>query len=402
MPWMETSAMHEREQFLREWAHDERAGRLNFAALCRSFGISRQSGYKWLRRYLDAAGRAEALADRSRRPQSSPTAVEEDVVDLLIKARKERPWWGPVTLRHVLIRRGHDPARLPAPSTIGSILKRHGLVRPRQLRRRTPPGAAKPSVDADQPNAVWCIDFKGQFRLPSGHLCYPLTLIDGFSRYLLRCEALPSTDGRGVRRVLESAFEEYGLPARIRSDNGSPFASTGPGGLSALSAWWVRLGIAPERIDPGKPQQNGRLERFHSTLKKETAMPPRASMRAQQRAFDIFRRRYNFERPHQALGMVVPDELHVPSTKRLLAESPDVEYPAEWETRRVGATGTISWNRGQVSVGTALKHEIVGLKPIDYDRTEVYFGCVLLGYYDPCRFRHRLIRPTRRRRRTRE
>jgi transposase InsO family protein len=184
MPWMETSAMKERQQFLREWQRDARDGRVNFAALCRSFGISRQSGYKWLRRYVAAAGSAEALADRSRRPHASPTAVDEAIVDLLIKTRKLRPWWGPVTLRQVLIRSGHDPSMLPAPSTIGSILKRHGLVRPRQQRRRTPPALSSPSIEADCPNAVWCIDFKGHFRTADGHVCYPLTLIDGYSRLM--------------------------------------------------------------------------------------------------------------------------------------------------------------------------------------------------------------------------
>lgn len=393
MPWMETSAMRERQQFVADWATDARVGRVNFAALCRAYDISRQTGYKWLGRYLAAQGRLEALADRSRRPLSSPDAIPDDVVDLLIQARKKRPYWGPVTLRRWLVNRGEDEASLPAPSTIGSILKRHGLVRRRQRRRRTPPSMGKPSVEADCPNAVWCIDYKGQFRTADGQLCYPLTLIDAYSRYLLRCEALPSTDERRARQVLESAFREFGLPARIRSDNGSPFASTGVGGLTRLSVWWIKLGIVPDRIEPGKPQQNGRLERFHSTLKRETANPPRASARAQQRAFDRFRGRYNDERPHQALGGVVPDELHVPSTKLFVPEPPDPTYPATWETRRVSRHGSVAWNGAPLPLGGVLSGELVGIKPIDHDRVEFYFGPALLGTYDPGRFAHRLIRP---------
>ena len=385
--------MKERQQFVADWATDARVGRVNLAALCRAYGISRQTGYKWLSRYLAAHGRVDALADRSRRPHTSPDAIPDDVVDLLIKARKARPYWGPVTLRRWLVNRGEDEQRLPAPSTIGSILKRYGLVRRRQRRRRTPPAGGKPSIEADRPNSVWCIDYKGHFRTADGQLCYPLTLIDGYSRYLLRCEALPGTDERGARRVLESAFREFGLPARIRSDNGSPFASTGVGGLTRLSVWWVKLGIVPDRIEPGKPEQNGRLERFHSTLKRETAAPPRASTRAQQRAFDIFRPRYNEERPHQALGGAVPDELHVPSTKLFVTDPPDPSYPPDWETRRVTRAGSITWNGGPLPIGQVLAGELVGIKPIDHDRLEFYFGPVLLGYYDPARVRHRLIRP---------
>jgi putative transposase len=399
---MNLSAIHHRQQFIADWAADARVGRVNFAALCRAYGVSRETGYKWLRRFLETGGRRDALADRSRRPLSNPGAVPEDVVDLVIKARKARPYWGPVALRLWLINRGEDEASLPAPSTIGSILKRHGLVRPRQKRRRTSPTMpGKPSVEANCPNDVWAVDYKGQFRTADGQLCYPLTLVDCFSRYLLRCEGLPSTDERRARQVLESAFREYGLPARIRSDNGSPFASTGVGGLTKLSVWWIKLGIRHERIEPGKPQQNGRLERFHRTLKRETASPPRASMRAQQRAFDVFRGRYNEERPHQALGGAVPDELHVPSSRRLLSDPPDPTYAPNWEMRRVTRGGTVSWDRGPIAVGKVLAGEVVGVKPIDHDKVEFYFGPVMLGYYDPARFERRLIRPRPKRKKRR-
>ena len=399
---MEISKNRQRQQFIANWVEDTGVGKVNFAGLCRVYGISRETGYKWVKRFVASRGRLDSLDDRSRRPLTNPDTIPDDVVDLLIRARKKHPYWGPRMLRLWLVKRGEDSTMLPAPSTIGSILKRHGLVRPRQRRRRTPPTMGrKPSVEADCPNDVWGIDYKGQFRTVDGQLCYPLTLVDCFSRYLLRCEALPSTDERRARQVLESAFREYGLPARIRSDNGSPFASTGVGGLTRLSVWWIKLGIRPERIEPGKPQQNGRQERFHRTLKRETVTPPRASMRAQQRAFDIFRRRYNEERPHQALSSAVPDELHVPSTRLFVPDPPDPTYAAHWETRRVTRAGIVSWDRGPIAIGAVLAGEVVGIKPVDHDMFEFYFGPVLLGYYNPARFEQRLIRPISKRRKRR-
>jgi transposase InsO family protein len=399
MPWRETSALRERKQFITAWEEERRYGPPNFAALCRTFSVSRQTGYKWLRRYLDADRDLVSLEDRSRRPLTSPEQTPVKVVDLIIRARKLRPYWGPRTLRVWLVRQGVRGEELPAASTIGGILKREGLVRRRSRRPRTPPSAAKPSVEADRPNAVWCVDFKGHFRTGDGLVCYPLTIIDAYSRYLLRCEATVSPDERFVRRVFESAFLEFGLPARLRSDNGSPFASVGPGGLSRLSVWWVKLGIRPERIQPGKPQQNGRQERFHRTLKRETAWPPRASLRAQQRAFDQFRVRYNEERPHQALGMAVPDEMHVPSTLRFTGEVSDPVYPPEWERRRLNASGHLPWKGRLLYIGTPLSRELVGLRPVGLDEFEVYFGPVLLGVFDERRPSLRLIRPTRRGRR---
>jgi putative transposase len=399
MPWRETSALRERKQFITEWERERRYGPPNFAALCRAFSVSRQTGYKWLRRYLDAQGDVAALENRSRRPLTSPDQTPVKVVDLLVRARKLRPHWGPRTLRVWLMRQGVQSEELPAASTIGGILKREGLVRRRSRRRRTPPSSARPSVEADRPNAVWCVDFKGHFRTSDGMVCYPLTIIDAYSRYLIRCEATISPDERFVRRVFESAFREFGLPARMRSDNGTPFASVGPGGLSRLSVWWIKLGIRPERIQPGKPQQNGRQERFHRTLKRETAWPPRASLRAQQRAFDQFRVRYNEERPHQALGMVVPDELHVPSTRRFADVVSDPKYPPDWEMRRVNAAGSLPWKGRQIGVGAALAGQLVGLRPTGPEQFEVHFGPIVLGLIDENRSRDRLIRPVRRGRR---
>lgn len=384
--------MTERMRFMNEWMRQQHDGRVNFSALCRTFGISRENGYKWLRRFLRAKGDVKALETRSTRPHTSPDATDEAIVELIIKARKARPNWGPKTLRSWLVRQGTASERLPAASTIGAILKREGLVRHRQRRPRTPPSMTKPCVDVDCPNGVWCIDFKGQFRTGDGLQCYPLTVIDAYSRFLIRCEATTTPDALFVRKVLESAFREFGLPARIRSDNGPPFASVAPGGLTALSVWWIKLGITPERIEPGKPQQNGRQERFHRTLKRETASPPRASMRAQQRAFDRYRPVYNEERPHHALGMNVPDELHVPSTKRFIDDPPDPVYPSDWETCRVRSTGTVTCDGMSVFVGQSLRGELVGARPLNGLRYELHFGPVLLGILDPLRIKRGLIR----------
>jgi putative transposase len=384
--------MDERARFVKAWLDQIRHGRVNISALCRTFGISRTNGYKWLERFERSKGDLNALAARSRRPLSSPTATDEKTVAMLIRARKARPHWGPVTLREWLVRQGTDPDRLPAVSTIGAILKREGLVRQRARRARTPPTLSRPSTDADCPNAVWCIDFKGQFKTADGMLCYPLTLIDAYSRYLLRCEATTSPTEGFVRMVLESAFREFGLPARIKSDNGTPFAAPTLGGLSRLSVWWIKLGVVPERIEPGKPQQNGRQERMHRTLKRETALPPRASLAAQQRAFDRFKQRYNEERPHQALSMAVPDELHVPSTRRFVEEPPDPSYPSDWETRRVNSAGEIHLDQLTIRLTPVLRRELVGLRPIDAIRYEIYFGPVLLGLLDPLRPKTPLVR----------
>ena len=311
MPWKETGPLEQRVQFVSEW----RKGEASMAALCRAFGIGRPTGYKWVERYFEDGdeGDVRALEDRPRRPLESPHAVDADRADARVRARKLHPHWGPRKLR-VWLSREWPRVLWPAPSTIGEILKRHGLVPPRRRRRRTPP-STQPFAACAEPNAVWCVDFKGQFRLCSRELCYPLTMSDAFSRFLLRCEGIQVPDTLRARPIFESAFREFGLPKAIRSDNGAPFASTAVGGLTPLSVWWIKLGIFPERIDPGKPQQNGRHERMHRTLKQETASPPKETFRAQQRAFDLFRRRYNEERPHEALGQVPPATRYEPSAR---------------------------------------------------------------------------------------
>ena len=269
----------------------------SFTELCERFGISRKQGYKWKERY--ESGGVDALQDRSRAPKTHPHVVTEPLVELIVQARRKHPRWGPRKLL-VILARQYPTMEFPVASTVGEILRKRGLVGPKRRRLRN-----SPYPDAlggyDRPNAIWCADFKGHFPV-NGERCNPLTISDGFSRYLLCCRSLKSTVSEPVRVTFESVFREFGLPDAIRTDNGPPFSSLAPGGLSRLAVWWIRLGIRHERFMPGRPDQNGRHERMHSTLKAETARPPRSSFRAQQRAFDAFRDEYNRVRPHEALG----------------------------------------------------------------------------------------------------
>lgn len=399
MPWTETDAMTERTKFVLEWYRrwDQGEGRANMAALCRAFGISRETGYVWVRRFRDAGNRVEALAERPRRPRTNPRQVDAAMENGLVRLKKHFPYWGPLKLKAWLEERRPDQV-FPAASTIGAVLKRNGLVTKRRKRQRTPPHT-QPFAACGCPNDVWCVDFKGSFRVGDGSRCSPLTISDAHSRFLLRCEGLEETNYKAVRAVFESAFEEFGLPAVIRSDNGVPFATTGAGGLSELSAWWIRLGIRPERIEPGKPQQNGRHERMHLTLKKETALPPRASMQAQQRRFDAFRREYNDERPHEALGLRTPAALYSKSNRRYPKREPQIEYDACAEVVAIDALGRFRWGRSRVHVNAALQGQRIELRAVDERHWEVRYGCITLGLIDGARPSRGLIRPRQDRRR---
>ena len=373
MPWARTDWMTERRKFVAAYLQTE----ASFSELCLDFGISRKTGYKWVRRY-EAEG-VEALVDRSHAAHSHPHAVAQNVVEAVLAIRRRHPRWGPLKLR-VVLKRQQPRLALPAASTIGDILKRLGLAgRRRRIRRSSPYGDRLRQYDA--PNAVWCADFKGCFEV-GGERCHPLTISDGYSRYLLRCRALRRPLGRCAKRVFESAFLEYGLPRAIRTDNGPPFSTLAPGGLSRLAVWWIRLGIRPERILPGRPDQNGRHERMHSTLKAETARPPRASFAAQQRAFDRFQAEYNNERPHEALGQQVPSSLYRPSLRPYPRRLPQPEYPPRFETRLAYPNGVISFGASQWYVSGCLAGELVGLEPCDDARWRVHFGCVPIGLLD--------------------
>ena len=311
--------MTERARFVALHAEDL----YSMTELCERFGVSRKTGYKWLARYRD--GGLDALDDRPRVRHGQHAKTPPEVETLIVDARRKHPTWGPRKLVPWIARR-HPDARLPAASTVGAILKRHGLVEPKRRRRRAAHPGSRPLV-ADAPCDVWTADYKGQFRTGDGVYCYPLTVCDAHSRYVLCCDGHESVEQYGALSAFDRLFREHGLPRSIRTDNGVPFATQAVCGLSRLAVWWIKLGITPDRIEPGKPQQNGRHERMHRTLRAETARPPEADMGAQQRRFDVWRAEFNDERPHDALGGGVPADHYAPSTRPMPERPPEPEYP---------------------------------------------------------------------------
>ena len=396
--------MKERVELVLEWERRWKLqeGQVNVAELCRMHGVARECGHKWIRRYREADFDIRAVEERSRRPTRSPTATSEHVQDLLVAARKLHPRWGPRKLRAWLVD-GNPGVPVPSASVIGEVLRKRGLTTPRRRRRRRAPPVTLPFAACDRPNAVWCVDFKGWFLTQDGAKCYPLTITDAYSRYLLRCEVLADPNGIETQRVFDSVFQEFGLPDALRSDNGPPFASTGAGGLTRLSVWWLRLGIRLERIEPGKPQQNGRHERMHLTLKLDN--PPAASLAAQQRAFDIWRREFNEERPHEALGQKPPATVYGRSSRRYPRKLASPE-PQLWaDCYKLDKNGYMTWRRAKIFVSSALAHERVELDldpTVDSEVGEVRYGSIVLGKLDASRLGRGLILPRRRRKRTRE
>ncbi len=351
--------------------------------LSERYGISRKTAYKWLKRYQ--AEDLDGLKDRSRRPHTSPNATDPRVVSALVELRGHHPSWGSGKLLRVLHRREPGWA-LPHRSTGCELLKRAGLVRQRRRSlRRGHPGP--PLSEMDEPNAVWSADFKGHFKTRDGVYCYPLTVSDGFSRYLLGCQALRSTSVELAKPVFVRLFEEYGLPEIIRTDNGVPFATSALGRLSQLSVWWIRLGIYPELIEPASPAQNGRHERMHKTLKAEATRPPAGNLGSQQVRFNYFRREYNEERPHEALGQETPGSVYERSARQFPRKLPEVEYPAHYERRYVSENGGIRWKCAWVNVTTTLMHEWVGLEEVGDGLWDVYFSRLRLGRLDERRMR---------------
>lgn len=361
-------------------------GEEDMAELCRRFGISRPTGYKWQARYQQQG--PAGLLDLGRAPKQHPNAISSEVEEKILQLRMRHPRWGPRKLRAWWQQREPQPS-WPVASTIGALLKRRGLAVPRRKRRRTPPYTA-PFVAAQDCNLVWCADLKGWFRTGDGQRCDPLTISDAFSRYLLRCQVVPRPDSLHVQAVFEAAFREYGLPQAIRTDNGAPFASRAVGGLSPLSLWWVKLGIVPERIAPGQPQQNGRHERMHRTLKAEAATPPAAGARGQQRSFDRFRQIYNEERPHEALGQCTPASLYRPSPRPFPNRLPPVEYPAAFQVRRVQRHGEVYWKHRALFISEVLAGETVGFQPVQEHCYRLFFQRMPLGIFDLRRWK---IRP---------
>ena len=376
MPWLTTSPMSLRIEFIHAVVQHHVAMR----TACRDFGISEKTGYKWLQRFL--AGGPEALADRSHAPRVAAHQLAPAVSDAICALRDAHRSWGARKLRQVLTTT-HPTTEWPAPSTITTLLKRTGYVVPRRRSDRERAAWAHPGLTtAAAPNDVWAADFKGEFRLGSGPYCYPLTVTDLFSRAVLGLTGLPTTASGSAQRALIRYFEAYGLPTVIRTDNGTPFgAPRALGGLSTLAVWWIRLGIRPERIHPGKPQENGAHERMHRTLKAETTRPPAATLAAQQRRFDAWRHTFNTLRPHEALGMTPPATHYTASPRAYPRRLPPLEYPARMELRRVNGNGAIRWRSEQIFLSHVLTGEYVGLEETGDDEWTISFGPLRLGSY---------------------
>jgi len=348
--------------------------------LCQRYGISRQTAYKWLRRFRQDGG--TGLQEQSRRPHTSPGRTPDEVEARFVAVHKKHPTWGAGKVLDWLHR--NEPGlrdRLPARSTAHEIFLRHGLVKQRRRRTGQPP-TRPPTTVPLQPNDVWTIDFKGEFKTRDGIWLYPLTVADDFSRYVLGCRGLPSVAGIGVKPVLERIFREYGLPRVILSDNGAPFGTTGLSRLSMLSVWWIHLGIRIERIQPGRPTQNPRHERMHRTLKQDCTRPPAANARAQQGRFNGWRGTFNDERPHEALGGLPPIDVYEPSNRLYPSQLPELEYPGYYERRKVSGHGYISLKGDIFFLSRTLAAEWVGLCEVDDDIWSVSLGPVELGRYD--------------------
>jgi transposase InsO family protein len=374
MPWKESSAVDLRMRL----ALDGASGLYTMSDLAGQYGISRKTAYKWVGRFLEEG--IEGLEDRPCVADVVANRTSAEVEGWLVALRREHRTWGPKKLLNVLERQ-HPAMGLPARSTVAEILKRHGLVKARVTRRREGhPG--RPAQEASRPNQVWGMDFKGQFRTRNGQLCYPFTVTDLSSRYLVCCDGYRSTAAEGVKASLQRAFLENGLPETIRSDNGSPFASTGIGRLTRLGVWLLKLGIKRELIQPGRPSQNGRHERMHKTLKDEATRPPKANIEAQQRAFDEFVREFNHDRPHEALGMSRPAEVYQPSPRPYPSVIPEPTYPGHFEVRRVSRNGGVKWRKKWLNVGHSLIEENLGFEQIANGLWDAYFMTTRIGRFD--------------------
>ena len=373
MPWKETCVMDERTKFIGRLLSGEK-----MAPLCKEFGISRVTGHKIWNRYHQDGSRG--LYNRSRAPHKHPNQTPFEVEQLIVRLKKEKPSWGAPKIRE-LVNNKYPTIKLPSTSTVHSILNRHDLVKKRRKRNMFRATASYLSTP-NQPNDLWCTDFKGEFRMLNKNYCYPLTLSDFVSRYLFTCEALESTAESPCFSVFEEAFQAYGLPRAIRSDNGIPFASgNSMWNLTRLSVWWIRLGIKLERIEPGNPQQNGRHERMHRTLKLEATQPARSHLLQQQETFDQFKDQFNFERPHQALDMKRPGDIYQKSTRPYRGLS-DITYPGFDKSLLISNCGRICLKKLKIHVSKALANQPVGIKEIDHRIWQVDFMSYTIGYFD--------------------
>lgn len=374
MPWKETSALDQKIQMIEDWLRRE----YNITEIAEMYGVSRKTVHKWVGRFR-TNGRG-GLEELSRAAHSHPNTTAPELVAIIVAVKQRHMNWGHRKIR-ARLHNLHPDKKWPSESTTFEILKRNSLVRSRRVRHRSPP-YSEPFIGYDGPNAVWSADFKGQFRMGDGKLCYPLTITDNHSRYLLGCWGLHRATHDETKPQFERVFYENGLPEAIRTDNGAPFASVALGGLSRLSVWFIKLGIRPERIETGKPEQNGRHERMHRTLKESAISPPRNNLAEQQRAFNRFTHEYNHERPHQALGQKTPASIYTPSVKPYPAKIPSVEYDSDVIVRQVHTKGEIKWKGERIYVSEALVGEPVALKQVGNNLWELRFSFHHLGILD--------------------
>jgi transposase InsO family protein len=386
MPWKETDVVDERTRFVLEYE----SGSFTMAELCRIYGIARKTGYVWVERY-EGEGLA-GLQDRRYGAGNHPNQTDSGIEEQILQLKRAHPSWGAKKLRaHLWAKR--TGVKWPVVSTFGEILRREGLSTPQRKRLRVPL-YTKPFEKVEEANQLWCADFKGWFRTGKGERIDPLTMTDAHSRYLLRCQHVEKTNTEQVQAIFTAAFREYGMPQTIRTDNGAPFASRAIAGISRLSIFWMKLGITPERIKPGHPEQNGRHERMHRTLHAETAKPPAADRRAQQKAFDRFRQQFNEERPHEALQLKTPASCYQSSPRIYPDRIAEPEYHSNIKPKRVYPDGTFFWKGTQIFISKSLGGECIGMEPTDDRYWDVQFASFPLARFDS----HKLVlqpRPAR-------
>lgn len=375
MSWKEVNPMQQRILFIADYLRQISS----LTALCTHYGISRKTGYKWIKRFHEQG--IDGLNEQSRRPagcsMQTPYRIQQAIIDL----RQQFQITPGAKKLQVLLAQRYPNEVIPSKSTIYNILNKANLIKSPRRKRRVS-SYPQPFAPVRDSNELWSVDYKGQFKLGNGQWCYPLTVMDHKSRYLFACDALKGPLLKETKQSFTRLFKEYGLPLRIRSDNGVPFASTSCGGLSKLSVWWVKLGISPERIEPGKPQQNGQHERMHRTLKDASTKPPSRSMKRQQQRFDGFCNEYNEQRPHESLEQQTPASQYTPSPRVYPKRLPELHYPDYYEVRKVGSNGVVNWRNKMVYVSHLLNQEIIGLEEIDNGIWQVYFGPVILGRFN--------------------
>jgi putative transposase len=375
MPWNETAPMNEKIKFISAYLGKEEC----FRELCNRFKISCKTGYKYLKRYKEEG--IDGLKERSRVPHRLANQLSRDIEDSILEIKAHYPSWGSKKIRHKLLEECHDIC--PARSTIDELLKRHHLVRPAKRKRRVIPYKT-PLILCTKPNDVWSIDYKGQFQLGNQKLCYPLTITDNFSRYLFAVDGANRISGEQSKEVLKDLFIKFGLPLTMRSDNGSPFAGNGLGGLSTLAVWLIKLGIIPERIRKGHPEENGRHERMHLTLKQETTSPVGYDLEQQQLAFDRFQKIYNEERPHEGIAFQRPCQLYTPSERIFPKKLNTIEYDTNvmLKTRRIRSNGTMKWAGKELFISETLIGETIGMKPYSEDEWLIHFSLLPIGLFN--------------------